>query len=345
MHSVPPAATEAPQSHAGGAPRPGSVGDDLRMARERLGWSLSAVAEALRIRPSVLAALEAGRRDDLPAAAYTLSFLRAYARALGLGADDMVRRFRAERTELTRKTELEFPTPVAERSLPLGAVVLLGCVLAIGSYAGWYHFSGSSPTPPPVHEVPERLADMVKPPIVPPAPPVPTVAPVPAAPPPAAADTAAAEPPAALPAPVPPSSAAAAAMPTTAATFAPPAAPVQNAAASVAGSRIVLRATADAWLEVRDHQGHVLLNRVLHAGESWSVPPVAAGASPLLLTTGNAGGTEVAVDGKVIGPLGKDGAVRHDLLLDADAILGGSLQPPPAAVATGKRPPPDLSRR
>jgi cytoskeleton protein RodZ len=77
----------------------------------------------------------------------------------------------------------------------------------------------------------------------------------------------------------------------------------------------------------------VLLNRVLRAGETWPVPP---GKPPgqLLLTTGNAGGTEVLVDGQLTAGLGIDGAVRHDLPLDPDAIRDGTLAPPVVASRT-----------
>jgi cytoskeleton protein RodZ len=76
---------------------------------------------------------------------------------------------------------------------------------------------------------------------------------------------------------------------------------------------------------VRDKSGQVLLNRVLRGGESWAVPDRPA----LLLTTGNAGGTELLVDGVSAAPLGNDGAVRRDLPLDAEAIRSGRLAPAP----------------
>jgi len=91
----------------------------------------------------------------------------------------------------------------------------------------------------------------------------------------------------------------------------------------------VLRAKADAWMQVRDRQGTVLLNRVLRAGETWPAPPKMA----LLLTTGNAGGTEILVDGKATAVLGADGVVRRDLLLDPDAARDGKLAPAPTPVA------------
>jgi cytoskeleton protein RodZ len=85
----------------------------------------------------------------------------------------------------------------------------------------------------------------------------------------------------------------------------------------------VLRANAPSWLLVKDKSGAVLLNRVLKQGETWSVPP----RTDLLLTTGNAGGTEVLLDGVVTASLGGAGVVRRDLPLDADQIHGGKLAP------------------
>jgi cytoskeleton protein RodZ len=119
---------------------------------------------------------------------------------------------------------------------------------------------------------------------------------------------------------VPPSSAAAMPMPP----VTPPA-----ASANPDEPRIVLRARADAWLQVRDRAGQVLLNRILRAGESWPVPV----RPDLLLTTGNAGGTEILVDGVVAPAFGGSGAVRRDLPLDADTIKEGKLPAQIQAVA------------
>jgi cytoskeleton protein RodZ len=102
--------------------------------------------------------------------------------------------------------------------------------------------------------------------------------------------------------------------------------PTQAAAATMAPPtvpqpRIVLSATADAWMQVRDKSGQVLLNRVLHPGEFWAVPA----HSSLVLTTGNAGGTDVLVDGTTLPSLGASGAVRRDILLDPDLLKSGKV--------------------
>jgi cytoskeleton protein RodZ len=113
----------------------------------------------------------------------------------------------------------------------------------------------------------------------------------------------------------------------------PPSSPSSAQAALPDGTRIILRARAESWIQVRDRQGQVLLNRVLRAGETWPVPA----RLQLLLTTGNAGGTELLVDGTPTASLGADGAVRRDLPLDADAIRDGRLNAP-VATATPPRP-------
>jgi Flp pilus assembly protein CpaB len=83
--------------------------------------------------------------------------------------------------------------------------------------------------------------------------------------------------------------------------------------------QIVLSATADAWMQVRDKSGQVLLSRTLHPGESWSVP-----ARPqLVLTTGNAGGTDIRLAGVAMASLGPSGAVRRNIPLDPEFLMAG----------------------
>jgi cytoskeleton protein RodZ len=284
------------------APRAGA---ELRAARERVGWSIQEMASALHIRPQYIEALEAGRISELPGNAYALNFLRTYAGALGLDPNETARRFRAEASAVDEKTELTFPVPAPERGVPAGAVALLGVLLAVGAYAGWYRLSGEGRLPAETSmQIPLRLASLVDQAVRPSATPVVASVPAPVAPPPVQQAEA---PP--VPA-ISPSSAAAAALEP------PPAADEPSDQ-----PRIVLRASADAWVQVRDRAGPVLLTRIMHPGETWEVPP----KPNLLLTTGNAGGTDLVVDGLTSPSLGGSGVVRRDLPLDPDLIKGGSL--------------------
>src|SRR3546814_10503541 len=79
-------------------------------------------------------------------------------------------------------------------------------------------------------------------------------------------------------------------------------------------ARIVIRAEADSWIEVRAPGGEILLTRVLRAGDVYRVPDRAG----LTLITGNAGGLAIAVDGKPVPRLGPVGSVRRNVALRSE---------------------------
>jgi len=85
-------------------------------------------------------------------------------------------------------------------------------------------------------------------------------------------------------------------------------------------ARIILRATQDSWVQVRDRNEDLLFTRVLRAGDSYQVP----NQFGLTLLTGNAGGLEVEVDGTVLGALGPVGTVRRNVALEPAGLLDGS---------------------
>lgn len=89
------------------------------------------------------------------------------------------------------------------------------------------------------------------------------------------------------------------------------------------GTRIVLRAVQDSWVQVRDRQDALLLTRVLRSGDTYYVPP----QDGLTLLTGNAGGIVIEVDGVALAPLGPVGAVRRQIALDPVRLLDGTAQP------------------
>jgi len=134
------------------------VGGLLRTARMRAGLDIADAARYLHIRPSFLQAIEDGRFESLPAPVYAVGFVRAYAELLGLDAGGVVRRFRDEIVGLGVQAPLHFPLPVVEGSTPKGGVLLLGAIMALLAYGGWYVSSGNSPEVAElVSPVPERL--------------------------------------------------------------------------------------------------------------------------------------------------------------------------------------------
>nr|WP_220789776.1 helix-turn-helix domain-containing protein [Gluconacetobacter johannae] len=324
----------------------------MRARREQLGWTLPDVATWLRIRLSFLEALEEGRLSDLPGNVYTVGFLRTYATALGLDGEAMVHRFKAEaRGSIEYKPELSFPAPVPDRTVPAGVIALLGGLVVIGAYIGWYRMTGFQTTPP--QQVPSvssaipgmahqaatspQVASVLPPPDQAPVrPPQPLSSAEKSA---ITGDSTASAP--VLPAPMPPPPATSAPAPVPAAgpavtpppTVSPPAPPAAGP------GQITLSASAQSWVQVRVAGGPVIYDHILQAGESWSPP---ADKGNLLLTVGNAGGLVVSSGGVTTQPLGRNGAVRRNLPLTPDAIRSGAIvaaPPAPAAPRPAANPP------
>ena len=328
-----------------------SVGALLRATRLQHGLSVQDVAAGLRIRAPYIEAIEEGRTSDLPAPAYAVGFVKAYAKALGLDEAEILRRFRAEADGLARRTKLEFPAPVPERGVPAGAVALLGILLAAGTYAGWWYFSGK---PARVQEAvvapPERLvvaepSRSAPPPIVlPSAPPSDPrlTGPLASLPliPPGPNDQVAVIPPVQSP-PAPVAAAAplaAPANPASAQAAVPPLGLGQGGvlpegvfgAAGNEESRVLVRARAETWIQVRDKaSGNVVFNRTLKAGEAYRVPMKPG----LLLTMGNAPGTDVLVDGQLVANPFPTASVRRDIPLEPDRVRDGMAVSPNQARA------------
>ena len=110
----------------------------LRATRMRLGEDLHDIAAMLHIRYPYLEAIEEGRYADLPGPTYAVGFVRAYAENLGLDRAEVVRRFKAETTGISRQADLRFPSPTPEGGVPGGAILFVGAIIALLAYGGWY---------------------------------------------------------------------------------------------------------------------------------------------------------------------------------------------------------------
>jgi len=93
-----------------------------------------------------------------------------------------------------------------------------------------------------------------------------------------------------------------------------------EAAAVPPAAKVVIRANRDAWIEIRDDKDAVVLQRVLRQGESYNVPD----QKGLVMTTGNAGGIVIELEGKPLQSLGSLGVVKRGIKLDPAALADGS---------------------
>jgi cytoskeleton protein RodZ len=316
-----------------------SAGEMLRRQREALGLELRDVAAALKIKPAYLAALEDGRTDLLPGPAYALGFVRAYAQHLQLDGNEMLRRFKFESAALEAKPDLAFPMPLGEDSIPQRSTLLVALILALCGYGTWYYLAtGERTRPERVTELPDVLlqleAESQAGSAVPrpssdqfsrshPARPPEIVAPPSAAPDPDAARAvnlagATASPPESAPARAGAPSATAAPLLSTDPPLRPRNEDLGASGTVTAPAGVVIRATANSWIQIRETGRPPLFTGVLKAGESYRVPD----RSGVTIRTRNAGGIEISVDGQPTPLIAADGVVRDITLQPQPSVAG-----------------------
>ena len=97
---------------------------------------------------------------------------------------------------------------------------------------------------------------------------------------------------------------------------------------------VTLIAARPAWVRVRGDDRSVIFERVMAAGDTWTVP---ASQTDALLNVGESGALYLSVNGQTVGPVGPSGTATSDMSLDGPT-LAAILEP--ADVQTDQ----DLSR-
>jgi cytoskeleton protein RodZ len=121
------------------AERVASFSTWLARERELRGLSREEVLQATRLAPAVVDALEGGEPSRLPPRAYVLGYLRTYAAAVGLDADEVVLRF-----EEAAGGEVAGARQARRLALPLrrSAAVVVVAAVAAAAAALWLLLRG-----------------------------------------------------------------------------------------------------------------------------------------------------------------------------------------------------------
>lgn len=119
-----------------------AVGEELKSTRLAQGLALSEISERLRISVKYLEHLEAGDRDKLPGATYVLGFVRSYAKLLCLDADALCQTLIAGMSSTDRQPEYVFVEAKTSGGNEWRNMIMIGVVLIVISYTGWYFMSG-----------------------------------------------------------------------------------------------------------------------------------------------------------------------------------------------------------
>jgi len=268
-----------------------SLGGHLRALREAKGSSLEDMARSTRVGIRHLEALEEERLTDLPSPVFVRGFIRAYCGFLREAPDEVLAHYEALAGERAAAQAANAPprprTTWASSSVVVGLalLVILGIALILINLT--VKRTGGTSVAAPNSEVSATM-------------PTPAPAPLAAAPAPAEAPRS----PTASPPPV-------VAPPASAPAVAPAPTPAPAVARSVPGThRLTIKAVDATWIRVQPDEGRAT-EELLPAGASreWSAE------RRFLVTIGNAGGVEVALNGRILSPLGPKGTVIQRLEL------------------------------
>jgi cytoskeleton protein RodZ len=267
-------ATGAGARPTGAGTRPTGVGASLREAREAQGLAIDDVAQQLKFAPRQIESLENERFDRLPGPTIARGMVRNYARLLKLDPEPLIQRMgpQAESVpdpaHIAERLRQEITiSDGAKRSTLIYAGFSIGLLVLVGALA--YEWRQQTALPEfvvparerPQQEQPPQSAAATEP-----------------------AQTAAAK---QVPAPVSEPPAVEQKKPETvvAAAVETPLAPGMH--------RIVLRTEAEAWLEVKDGAGRMLISSLTPAGIERTV----RGRAPFEIVIGNASFVKLTYDG------------------------------------------------
>lgn len=80
---------------------------------------------------------------------------------------------------------------------------------------------------------------------------------------------------------------------------------------------VVLKIEEKSWIEIRDANGKIVISQILNAGDEYTIPE----GEGYRLTTGNAGGMSIMVDGQESPKLGRPAQVRRNISLNPDDLI------------------------
>lgn len=268
----------------------------LRAARQKQGLHIAALAASIKVTPSKLEALEAGRYDELPDATFTRALAQSVCRVLKIDAQPVLAQLPSTRDATLDNVRVGLNTPFRERPGRIDPVdwalwrqpAFWLVLLMLAAAAGFVMVPGQwmqrwAPAANRTIESPSPSTVEVMPP------PAAAASSVVESSPAASAESQAASAPVAIAQSPTPATAAPASAPMAASDAA-----ATSLAPNVTGTRV--RGIQATWVQASDAKGQLLISRTVAAGEVVDLD----GPRPLRVRIGNVHGTELLHRGQVV---------------------------------------------
>ncbi|MEP7273390.1 MAG: RodZ domain-containing protein [Acidobacteriota bacterium] len=138
-----------------------SLGEDLKKAREERGVTLRKISESTHIGMRFLQAIENDIYDELPGGIFNRSFVRKYAKHVGLDEEQVLIRYDqqlAEKGGEPQKTSVSYLDEERSSSGRFWLPALIFMILCAGAYAAYQYSATTSGDPTPEATTPSPLA-------------------------------------------------------------------------------------------------------------------------------------------------------------------------------------------
>jgi transcriptional regulator with XRE-family HTH domain len=275
-----------------------SVGQILKKARLEQDLTLEHISQALNINKRQLSQLE---EDEYSYNVYSLGFTKLYAQYLKLDSQEIVEKFKEQAQPLFQSSQPIFSAPQPGRGMPSFRVIFLSLILfaGLGIGANWVSYYSFSPPPQP--EIPKDNKERSE-------------------------ERKGEEPDLSYARQIPfPNDLV---QQTIIVPFSrEETGPSENNAKDLKSPThqgVDLKVTEEAWIEVKDKEGNIIVSKLFHPGDSFKFK----NSEGFVLKTGNLKGTHLSSGNKVFPFVGKSGEVRRDIPLNPDKWLEHTEQSP-----------------
>ncbi len=109
-------------------------------ARVKKGLTQEDVSKILKVRTSAIKQIESGEELKSLGSAYSLGFLRSYAKLVDLIPDDIIKYYKSSISEKNTKLNYNFPGIIKEKKSLIPIIALFTFIFSLVTYSSWYYF-------------------------------------------------------------------------------------------------------------------------------------------------------------------------------------------------------------
>ncbi len=110
-------------------------------ARVKEGLTQEDVSKILRVRISAIKQVESGEQLESLGSAYSLGFLRSYAKLVHLDPENIIKNYKSSNSEKNIKFDYNFPSVTKEKKSLLPVIALCTFLFSLVIYSSWYYLN------------------------------------------------------------------------------------------------------------------------------------------------------------------------------------------------------------